>query len=75
MFLEHPMLSSALDSQRYLVNEEENFTFDTAAPYEKLDYIFYNPQRIQPVRVSTVREAGEISDHFPVFMAFTLLDQ
>ena len=75
MFLEHPMLSSALDSQRYLANEKENFTFDTAAPFEKLDYIFYNHQRIQPVRVSTVREAGEISDHFPVFMASTLLDQ
>ena len=74
MFLEHPLLSPAIDRQRYLANEKEHFTFDTNNPYEKLDYIFYTHQRIQPVKVSTVREAGEISDHLPVFMVFTLLD-
>jgi len=74
MFLDHPLLSPALDSQRYLANEKEHFTFNTATPYEKLDYIFYTHQRIQQINVSTVKEAGEISDHFPVLMKFTLLD-
>ncbi len=75
IFLAHPLLSPALDSQSYLANEKEHFTFDTAAPYEKLDYIFYTHQKIQLVKASTIREAGEISDHFPVFMVFTLLEE
>ncbi len=75
MFLEHPLLSLAVNRERYLANEPAHFTFDTDFPYEKLDYIFYSHQKIQPVKVSTVTEAGEISDHLPVLMEFTLLDQ
>lgn len=74
MFLEHPLLSQALDKQQYLTNETQHFTYDSGNPYEKLDYIFYTHETIKPVRVATLTEAGEISDHFPVYMSFTLLN-
>ena len=75
MFMDHPLLSPALNEQQYLASEAEHFTFDTANPYEKLDYIFYTHQSIEPVTVATLREADQISDHFPVFMSFKLRHQ
>jgi len=72
IFMEHPLLSPALSRKNYLSQEEGHFTFDTATPYEKLDYIFYTHQSIQPVNFSTVTEASEISDHFPLLMSFTM---
>jgi endonuclease/exonuclease/phosphatase family metal-dependent hydrolase len=74
MFLEHPRLAAALDRNTYLAAESQHFTFDTAKPYEKLDYIFYTHSSIEPLEVATLNEAGEISDHFPLFMRFKLLD-
>ena len=74
MFLDHPLLSAAIDKGRYLENEEGHFTFDTANPYEKLDYIFYTHQTIELLEVKTVNTTGEISDHFPVFARFKLLN-
>lgn len=75
MFLEHPLLEAALDKPTYLAQESRHFTFDTSEPYEKLDYIFYTPQTIEPIEVITLKEAGEISDHFPVLMTFKLLNR
>ena len=72
IFMQHPLLSPALSRNNYLANEQSHFTFDTATPYEKLDYIFYSHHSIQLVNVSTVTEAGEISDHFPLLMSFTM---
>jgi endonuclease/exonuclease/phosphatase family metal-dependent hydrolase len=75
MFLKHPLLSPALDEPQYLSNETAYYTFDTENPYEKLDYIFYTHQSIEPVEVATIREAGGISDHFPLLMSFKFLPQ
>ena len=72
IFMQHPLLSSALSRTNYLAHEEGHYTFDTAAPYEKLDYIFYSHERIELVDVSTVTEAIDISDHFPFLMRFTM---
>lgn len=74
MFLEHPLLSPAISPSQYLQQEQQYFTFDTKEPYEMLDYIFYTHQSIKPLSTRVVREAGEISDHLPVYMSFTLLD-
>lgn len=75
MFLDHPALSPAINRQAYLAHEQQNFTYHSRDPFEKLDYIFYTHQYIQPVTATTVREAGEISDHLPVFMTFTFQDK
>ena len=72
LFTDHPLLASAITKEEYLSAESQHFTFDTAKPYEKLDYIFYNPKFVNPVSAVTLTEAGEISDHLPVFFTFTL---
>jgi endonuclease/exonuclease/phosphatase family metal-dependent hydrolase len=72
IFLEHPGMGEAIDKSRYLENESSFFTFDTGNPYERLDYIFYTKNRITKVASDVAREAGEISDHLPVWMTFTL---
>ena len=72
LFFDHPLLSSAITKDRYLREEQQHFTFDTEAPYEKLDYIFYTKKSIKPLAASTILEAAEISDHLPVSFTFTL---
>ncbi len=73
-FYEHPELSAAVSQQEYLKNETGHFTFDTSAPYEKLDYIFYNHRFINPIKGTVLSEAGPISDHLPVHFTFTWRD-
>ena len=75
LFMDHPLLSPALEMEDYIKNEADHFTFDTSNPIEKLDYIFYSHNSIQKLNVSILNEAGEISDHFPLLMTFTLIDQ
>jgi endonuclease/exonuclease/phosphatase family metal-dependent hydrolase len=74
LFFNHPLLSSAISKDRYLSEEHQHFTFDTQAPYEKLDYIFYTKNFIRPVAAATISEAAEISDHLPVSFTFTLFE-
>ncbi|MGI9544543.1 MAG: endonuclease/exonuclease/phosphatase family protein [Cyclobacteriaceae bacterium] len=73
LFLDELHLSAAIPKQKYLANEEEYFTYSSDRPYEKIDYIFYNDDRIDMIDSYIVREAGEISDHLPVVMKFKLL--
>jgi endonuclease/exonuclease/phosphatase family metal-dependent hydrolase len=75
IFTEHPLLSPALPKSQYLKNEQQHFTFDTAKPYEKLDYIFFTHQTIEPIETITLHDAGEISDHFPLLMRFKLTNR
>ncbi|WKK74668.2 endonuclease/exonuclease/phosphatase family protein [Marivirga salinae] len=74
IFLNSPLISEAISKDRYLQNESRYFTFDTAEPYERLDYIFYNNNKIQKIDSDVLREAKDISDHLPVWMAFTLIE-
>ncbi len=74
IFYEHPQLSPAMTKSAYLANEKVNFTFDTEQPYETLDYIFYTHRFIAPVEYSVLHQAGQISDHLPVFFSFKFLE-
>ena len=47
-------------------------TFDTKAPFERIDYIFYTKKSIEYVSGSVLNDFGQASDHFPVFMEFKL---
>lgn len=73
LFLEEPGLSAAVSKEQYIKNENEYFTFSSDHPHEKIDYIFYNDDRIEMIDSYVVHEAGEISDHLPVVMKFKLL--
>ena len=72
LFYQHPHLKPAILPSDYTADESRHFTFDTENPYEKLDYIFYNPAFINRVSARTVREAGQISDHTPLIFTFAL---
>ena len=63
-------LEDAIAEVAYMENEAANFTFNTEAPYEKLDYIFYDPEVFTPINGRVVTEAGQLSDHLPVLMEF-----
>lgn len=73
-FLNSPLIEEAISKERYLKNDSLFFTFDTAKPYERLDYIFYNKNKIRIIDSDVLREAKSISDHFPVWMTFTLIE-
>ena len=74
IFLNDPLIEEAISKERYLKNESRFFTFNTAEPYERLDYIFYNKNKIHKIDSDVLHEAKDISDHLPVWMTFTLID-
>ena len=54
--------------------EEANIenTFDTKAPFERIDYIFYTENSIKYISGKVLNKFGQASDHLPVFMEFRL---
>ncbi|MBK6266376.1 endonuclease/exonuclease/phosphatase family protein [Marivirga sp. S37H4] len=72
LFMDQENIGEAISKEDYLSNESKYFTFDTADPYERLDYIFYNKDKIEKIEGDVLREAGDISDHLPVWMSFRL---
>jgi endonuclease/exonuclease/phosphatase family metal-dependent hydrolase len=74
LFLDEPSAVEAIPDSVYLSDEAHYFTFDTEESYERLDYIFYTPDKIQPIEADVVRAAADISDHLPVMMKFTFVN-
>ncbi len=72
LFLEESTLKSAISEVTYLANENDFYTFDSGNPIEKIDFIFYNFDKIRPVNARVIKEAGEISDHLPVMFKFVI---
>ena len=72
LLFETELLEAAISKDNYLEDEKANFTFSSEEPSIKIDYIFYNQNKIEPVNARVVREAGQISDHLPVFFQFKL---
>lgn len=74
IFFDNPLIDEAISKERYLKDESRFYTFNTAKPYERLDYIFYNKNKIQKINSDVLRKAKTISDHLPVWMSFTLVN-
>ncbi len=70
--LSEPGLRAAISDSTYLANEQNYFTYDSRNPDIKIDYILYNSDKIKAIDAQVVSEAGEISDHLPVFLRFIL---
>lgn len=47
-------------------------TFPSDQPQFKLDYVFYNPDKIEVLEASVVSEAAQASDHLPIAVRFRL---
>jgi endonuclease/exonuclease/phosphatase family metal-dependent hydrolase len=67
-----PGMVTAITEEVYMEDPEQYMTFSSDKPYEKLDYIFYNPRFIRKLEAGTLYEAGLASDHLPVYMKFIL---
>ena len=70
--LSEPGLKATISDSVYLANEKAHFTFNTRNPDIKIDYILYNSDKIKAIDARVVNEAGEISDHLPVYFQFIL---
>ena len=69
--LDHPRLRPAIDPA--LHDSPIHFTFDAATPHEKLDYIFYNPQKLHCLQVRRLDEMQTASDHLPIYARFSFV--
>ena len=65
-------IASAIPDSVYASNPSQYFTFSSGNPEAMIDYILFNPSHIQMIGARVVKEAGEISDHLPLMMEFTL---
>jgi len=72
LLLSEPGLKAAISDSTYLANEKANFTYDSRNPSIKIDYILYTNEKIKAIDARVVNEAGEISDHLPVYFQFIL---
>ena len=70
--LSEPGLRAAISDSTYLANEQAYFTYDSRNPDIKIDYILYNSDKIKAIEARVVNEAGELSDHLPVYFQFVL---
>jgi len=73
MFLEEPGIAAAFAPETFSSSEAETYTFSSGKPFQKIDYIFYNSEKIAPVNAYVARAAEQASDHLPVVMRFRLL--
>lgn len=72
IFINHPLLDMAISEEQYWQNDNKYFTFDSEKPTKKIDYIFFTKNSIEKIASGVAREAGDISDHLPVWMSFRL---
>jgi endonuclease/exonuclease/phosphatase family metal-dependent hydrolase len=73
MFLEEDSLREAILHGQETVSENATFTFPSDHPNRKLDYIFYNHQKITCHHARVLKI--DSSDHLPVIMEFSFKNQ
>jgi len=52
--------------------EVYEYTFNTAIPYKRIDYIFYTENTIEMTDSKVLKQFGQASDHLPVELRFKL---
>lgn len=70
--LDSTVLQSAVSPEALEASEQA--TFPSNQPEFKLDYLFYNPDKIELLEVSVVEAAAQASDHLPIAMTFRVRD-
>ncbi len=70
--IDEPGLSMCIDQHAFKNMESDYYTFSSKYPEQKIDYIFYNSGFLNCIESRVVKEAGQISDHLPVFARMTL---
>ena len=49
-----------------------DFTYSSAHPFKRIDYIFYSKNSIELINSKVLKQFGEASDHLPIEMKFIL---
>ncbi len=63
---------SAISQEQYEADSSSHFTFNTSEPFQMIDYVLYANDFISITDARVLREAGEISDHYPLLVKFVL---
>lgn len=71
VLLNNSSLNMVTKKVDYLKNPEIHFTFNSEKPHGKIDYIFYNSRYLKCLKANVLHEAGDISDHLPLWAVFT----
>lgn len=66
-------VSNAITDSIYKQKMKKHNTYSSENPYEKIDFIFYNSDKIKAIDAGVMQEIGSPSDHFPVWMKFVML--
>lgn len=72
ILLDHPGISMVTNADEYKSNPDFFYTFNSETPYEKIDYILYNNRYIGVIKSKVLQEAGELSDHLPLFASLVI---
>lgn len=75
LLLEDPAISMVTSENDYQNKPSLNYTFNSDSPYEKIDYILYNNRFLYEIDSKVLHEAGEISDHLPLFARLGLTNK
>lgn len=65
-------IASAIPDSIYQMSPGNYYTYSSEQPDRMIDYILYNQRFIKRIDAEIVGSAGQISDHLPVRMTFTL---
>lgn len=68
-------IKSAISKTDYLKNPDAFYTFSSGDPNQMIDYILYNENYIECIEAKVVQEAGEISDHLPLYGKLVIHDE
>ena len=69
-FRTEPGLEEVMLKDKMELSDTASYTFSSANPAGKIDYIFFTAKSIEIIESRVVHEAGEISDHLPVMARF-----
>jgi len=65
-------VANAIPDSVYIKNMVKYNTYPSDSPAEKIDFIFYNSDKIQAVDVGVIQDIASPSDHSPVWMKFVI---
>lgn len=75
VIMNHPSISTVITEEEYNIIPEHYFTFNSEEPNIKIDYIFYNNKYLDCLDADVIYEAGDISDHLPVWARFAFISK
>jgi len=70
---ENDNIGVAINDSVYSNNRIANNTYSSKNPNTKIDFIFYNSDKIKKIDSDVMQEIGETSDHFPIWMKFVII--